>query len=98
MIQSVVVEKASQFQKYKMLQGSAVGVGTLFDRGCSLQRVGNSDIEKVELGGGHRFALGSLLIGRELVSDQRVLKNLIVLAYLAIWGRVLAGCCPNQNF
>ena len=59
-----------------MFQGVTVGVGTLFNPGYSLERVGDTDIKKVELGGGHRLTLGSLLIGRELVSNQCVLENL----------------------
>src|SRR6266571_1420523 len=78
MIQPVVIQIASKFQKDEMFQGVTVGVGTLFDPGYSLERVGDTDVEKVELRGGYRFALSSLLIGRELVSDQCVLENLIV--------------------
>jgi hypothetical protein len=60
MIQPVVIQIASKFQKNEMFQGVTVGVGTLFNPGYSLERVGDTDIKKVELGGGYRLALGSL--------------------------------------
>jgi hypothetical protein len=80
-----------------MLQGMTVRIGTLSNPGYAREGVGDADVEKVKLGGGHRFSHGGFLIRWQLVPDQSVLDNLIMFPHGSRWEPSVVGYRSKIN-